>query len=140
MNRIITILTFASFVFVLNSCKKNLDKTLFGTWTVTKVEGTYNANGSSIFTAEDVNPTGFVRFDNNGRGEQDYSFTFVGTVYTQQSEFSWEANEDEIIINRVSEPDMIWVRVVDTENKQVASYNVVVNANENWDYTLTLEK
>ncbi len=126
--------------FVFNSCNKNLDKVLFGTWNVTKVEGTLNVGGVSVFTAIDNSPVGVVTFNSDGSGSQNYSFTLGATNYPQVGDFSWEANEDEIIINRVSEPDLIWTRITDTENKQVASYNVVVNANQNWDYTLTLEK
>jgi hypothetical protein len=81
-----------------------------------------------------------VRFDSDGTGEQNYSFTFANINYSQNEEFSWEANEDEIIINRVSEADIIWTRTVDSENKQVASYTVVIDATQDWDYTLTLEK
>ncbi|MGB0368172.1 MAG: hypothetical protein ACPGD8_02130, partial [Flavobacteriales bacterium] len=97
-------------------------------------------NGSSFFSAEDENPVGTVEFKNNGTGEQNYSFTFNGTVYPQTGTFSWEASQDEIIIDRSSEPDMIWTRIIDSDNKQKVSHNVVINANENWDYTLTLEK
>lgn len=122
------------------SCNKNLDSVLFGTWNVTKVEGTLNVGGVSVFTAEDASPVGTVKFESNGRGRQNYSFTFAGTVNEQVGDFSWEANDAEIIIDRADEPDMIWTRIVDTENKQIASYNIVVDANQNWDYTLTLEK
>lgn len=140
MKRIVLFAILASTAFCFNSCKKNLDKVLFGTWSVTKVEGTLNVNGSSFFSAVDENPVGTVEFSNNGRGEQNYSFTFNGTVYEQEGTFSWEANQDEIIVNRTSEPDMIWLRIIDSENKQKVSHNVVVDATQNWDYTLTLEK
>ena len=127
-------------VLIFNSCNKDLDKVLFGTWTVTKVEGTLNVNGSSVFTGVDENPVGTVEFKNNGKGEQNYSFTFNGSVYPQTGTFTWQANEDEIIIDRVSDPDMIWVRIINSDNKQKVSHNIVVDANQNWDYTLTLEK
>jgi hypothetical protein len=140
MKRIIFISILVIVALVFNSCKKSLDSVLFGTWTVTKVEGTRNLNGVSIFSAEDNNPIGIVRFDSDGTGEQNYSFTFANINYSQNEEFSWEANEDEIIINRVSEADIIWNRTVDSENKQVASYTVVIDATQDWDYTLTMEK
>lgn len=140
MKRTILIVILITTSLVFNSCKKNLDQVLFGTWTVSKVEGTYNVNGVSLSSAEDNNPVGIVRFDNDGTGEQNYSFTFSNVNQSQTGEFSWEANEDEIIINRVSEADMIWTRIVNSENKQVASYSIVINATEDWDYTLTLEK
>ena len=135
-------LTFLALVAisVLNSCHKNLDKVLFGTWSVTKVEGTLNVGGSSVFSAEDPNPVGTVEFKNTGKGEQNYTFTFAGTAYPQTGEFSWESSEEEIIVNRVSDPDMVWTRIINTDNKQKVSYNVVVDAQQNWDYTLTLEK
>ena len=140
MTRTILFSILAFTVLIFNSCGKNLDKVLFGTWTVTKVEGTLNVNGSAFSNTEDISPVGTVEFNNNGSGEQNYSFTFNDTVYSQTGTFSWEANTDEIIINRSGEPDLIWTRVTDSEDLQVASYNVVVDALQNWDYTLTLEK
>lgn len=127
-------------VSVLNSCYKDLDRVLFGTWTVTKVEGTLNVNGSSVFSGADEDPVGTVDFENNGKGEQNYSFTFNGTVYPQTGTFTWRANEDEIIIDRVSQPDMIWTRIIDSDNRQKVSHNVTIDATQNWDYTITLEK
>lgn len=140
MKHTVLLLALSIVAMTFNSCNKNLDKVLFGTWVVTKVEGTLNVGGVSVFTAEDNAPVGTVRFDNDGTGEQNYSFTFATVNYTQTGEFSWEANEDEIIINRVSEPDLIWTRITDSENKQVASYNLVEDASHNRDFTLTLEK
>lgn len=140
MRKSLFILTVLMWTASIVSCNKNLDSVLFGTWNVTKVEGTLNVNGVSVFTAQDNSPVGTVKFESNGRGRQNYSFTFAGTVYEQVDDFSWEANESEIIIVRLSEPDMIWNRIINTENRQKASYNVVVDANQNWDYTLTLEK
>ena len=127
-------------VTAFNSCNKNLDKVLFGTWNVIKVEGTLNVSGTSILTSEDNNPTGTVEFKNNGAGEQNYSFTFNGTTYPQTGSFTWEANEDEIIVFRTTESDMYWQRIIDTDNRQKVSYNVTIDAQQNWDYTLTLEK
>jgi hypothetical protein len=140
MNRILILCFAALAVFTFNSCTKNLDKVLFGTWSVTKVEGTLNQNGSSIFSAADDNPTGTVEFKNTGKGEQNYSFTLNDTVYPQTGAFTWEANQDEIIIERTTESNMFWQRIIDTDNKQKVSYNRIVDANKNWDYTLTLEK
>lgn len=140
MKRITIIILAIAAILILNSCYKNLDKVLFGVWSVTKVEGTLNQNGSSILTASDENPTGTVEFKNTGKGEQDYSFTFNGTVYQQTGTFTWQADQDEITIERITEPNMIWSRIIDTDNKQKVSYNLVIDANQNWDYTLTLEK
>lgn len=127
-------------VLTLSSCSKDLDKVLFGTWNVTKVEGTFNVNGTSVLTAEDSNPTGTVEFKNTGKGEQNYSFVFNGTTYPQTGTFTWEANAEEIVIIRATESNMIWRRIIDSDNKQKVSYNFVVDANQNWDYTITLEK
>ncbi|TNF26921.1 MAG: hypothetical protein EP314_05350 [Bacteroidetes bacterium] len=140
MKKVIFLFSAFAWIVSMTSCKKNLDEILFGTWNVTKVEGTLNVNGVSVFTAQDNSPVGTVKFESNGRGRQNYSFTFAGTLYEQVDDFRWEANESEIIIVRTSEPDMIWTRIINTENKQKASYNLVVDANQNWDYTLTLEK
>lgn len=122
------------------SCNKNLDKVLFGTWTVTKVEGDYIVNGTSVFTAQDTVPTGTIEFKTNGTGHQNYTFFFGGTTYTMIDDFKWEANDDEIIVNRVDDTDMIWTRVLDTETKQIATFTTVINADESRDFTLTLEK
>jgi hypothetical protein len=140
MKRIVVISLVVAAVLVLNSCYKNLDKVLFGIWSVTKVEGTLNQNGSSVFSATDDNPTGTVEFKNSGKGEQNYTFTFDDTVSTQIGTFTWQADEDEITIDRVTQPNMNWSRIINTDNRQKVSYNIVVNANQNWDYTLTLEK
>jgi len=128
-----------SMTLVLNSCQKNLDKVLFGTWEVTKVEGTLNVSGIPVFTGEDPNASGTVEFKSNGRGEQDYSYTFSGITYPQTGTFSWEANDDEIIIDRTSEPDMIWKRLTNTDTKQEATYRIIVDATQSWDYTITME-
>lgn len=140
MKRILLSSLFAIATISLSACYQNLDKVLFGTWVVTKVEGTRNLNGSSVLTVSDDNPSGTVEFKNTGKGEQDYSFTFNGTVYNQTGTFSWQADQDEITIERTTEPNMVWSRIINTDNKQKVSYNIVIDANENWDYTLTLEK
>lgn len=140
MKNALVVVMIGSMALLLTSCHKNLDKVLFGKWDVTKVEGTLNVAGIAVFTGEDPNATGTVEFKSNGRGEQNYIFTFAGTSYPQTGTFSWEANDDEIIIQRTSDPDMIWKRIIDTENKQSATFKVIVDANQNWDYTITLEK
>ncbi len=125
----------------MQSCvDKNLDKILFGTWNVAKVEGVRNESGASVFAAEDNSPIGTITFNRDGSGEQNYGFTFDGVTYPQTGEFTWEASDEEIIILRSSESDMVWTRIFDTENRQVASYNMVIDATTNWDYILTLEK
>lgn len=129
-----------SMALSFNSCNKNLDKVLFGTWSVTHVEGVLHSNGVPFFTVEDTDPTGYVKFEKSGTGEQNYSFTLSGTVYTQQDNFTWEADEDEIVIVRSGESDLIWDRITDTETKQVATYRIIVDATSYWNYTLTLEK
>ena len=129
-----------SMTLSFTSCNKNLDQALFGTWSVTHVEGVLHSNGVPFFTVEDANPTGYVKFEKSGTGEQNYSFTLSGTVYTQQDNFTWEADEDEIVIVRSGESDLIWDRITDTETKQVATYRIIVDATSYWNYTLTLEK
>lgn len=140
MKQIVLFSLAAVAVCTFNSCSRNLDKVLFGTWNVTKVEGTLNQDGSSVLSVEDANPTGTVEFKSTGKGEQNYVFVFNGVAYPQKGTFTWEANKDEIIIERVTEVNMVWRRIIDTDNRQKVSYNIVVNASENWDYTLTLEK
>lgn len=127
-------------VFVSSGCRDGIDKVLVGTWNVTKVEGVFNSGGSSSPAVEDNNPTGTITFKSNGRGNQNYTFTLNNVDYPQTGDFSWSATEDKIIIERITEPDMEWTRITDTDNKQVATYNILVNANQSWDYTLTLQK
>lgn len=124
------------------SCKKEVDpeENLLGTWTVTKVEGQQVISGNPGIVVADNNPSGTISFSSNSTGEQAYSFTLLGTVYPQNDNFSWSATETEIIIDRVLNPDMVWTRVVNESNKQVASYDIPVNPTQIIRYTLTLEK
>lgn len=134
----------ASLVFAIGytfaGCNKDIDKVLVGTWNVTEVEGVFNTGGSSLPPITDENPTGTITFRSNGTGEQDYSYSINGTTYPQTGSFTWSATDELIIIERTNDPDMEWTRLVDTDNRQVATYNYLINANQSWDYTLTLEK
>ena len=126
----------------LSSCKddEQLDSVLFGTWNVTKVHGQQYVNGNVGLQLTDNNPTGYIRFDEDGTGEQNYAFTLFGTVYPNVNEFSWEADAAEIRVDRFNASDLVWRRITNEVNKQEATYNIVVDATQNWDYTLTLEK
>ncbi|MCB9257596.1 MAG: hypothetical protein H6579_10730 [Chitinophagales bacterium] len=126
----------------LFSCKKEIDpeENLVGTWTVSKVEGQQIINGNPGFSAADNNPSGTISFSADATGQQNYSFSFLGTVYPQNDNFSWSATETEIIIDRLLNPDLVWTRIVNESNKQVASYDIPVNASQVIRYTLTLEK
>jgi len=126
----------------LSSCKdeEQLDATLFGTWNVTKVHGQQYVNGNAGLQLTDNNPTGYIRFDEDGTGEQNYTFTLFGTAYPTVNEFSWEADAAEIRVDRFNASDLVWRRITNEAIKQEATYNIVVDATQNWDYTLTLEK
>ena len=136
------ILSFFSvgFMVSISGCDKGIDKVLVGTWNVTEVQGVFTTGSVSLPAIIDSNPTGTITFKSNGTGEQDYSYTLGGTTYPQTGSFSWSATNDLIIIDRVSEADMEWTRIIDTDNKQVASYNFLINADQSWNYKLTLEK
>ncbi len=124
-----------------SSCKKDsLDAVLFGTWNVTKVQGQQYVNGNPFLLLTDNNPTGYVRFDDNGTGEQNYTYVLFGTSYPNVSDFSWEADDNEIRIDRFNQPDLVWLRITNETDKQEATYTIVVDATQYWDYTLTLEK
>jgi hypothetical protein len=124
----------------LSGCDKGIDKVLVGTWTVTEVQGVFTTGSVSLPAIVDSDPTGTITFKSNGTGEQNYSYTLGGTTYPQTGNFSWSATKDLIIIDRVNEADMEWTRIIDTDNKQVASYNFLINADQSWNYKLTLEK
>jgi hypothetical protein len=104
------------------------------------VEGQQYVNGSAGLTLADNNPTGTIRFDSDGSGNQNYSFTILGSTQSFNSNFIWEADELEIRVQRLNQPDMIWTRETNEPNLQRAINNVVISATENWDYILTLEK
>lgn len=116
------------------------DGNLIGTWDVVKVEGQQYTNGIPGFKLTDNNPTGYIEFKSNGRGEQNYSFTLFGTVYPANDNFSFSATSDEIVIDLFNEPDMIWTRKVNTSNQQVASYDIPFGLNGYIEYTLSMEK
>ena len=144
MNKsIVAILLCLTTLLFSNSCKKdaeNLDAVLFGTWNVTKVQGQQYVNGTPLLLLSDNNPTGYVRFNDDGTGRQDYTYTIFGTTYPNVSDFSWEADENEIRIDRFNQPDMVWKRGTSLPDKQEAAYTIIVDATQSWDYTLTLEK
>ncbi len=127
---------------VFNSCSKDkqLDEQLVGLWSVSKVEGQQIVNGINGIYLVDNNPSGTIQFDDDGKGLQNYSFTLLGTSYPQYAAFQWSSTDDEIKIKRVNEPDMVWERLVTDYYRQVATYNIVVDANTSIQYTLTLDK
>lgn len=129
-----------SLVLSISGCDPGIDKVLVGTWNVTRVEGTFTSGGTSLPPIVDEDPTGTITFRNNGTGEQNYSYSLNGTSYPQTGSFSWSATNDLIIIERTNDADMEWTRIIDSDNKQVASYNYLVNADQSWNYKLTLEK
>jgi hypothetical protein len=139
-----SMLCISLFLFCLlqiSSCKKDSDGSeLIGTWNVTKVQGQLIENGNPGITLADNSPTGYVLFNKNGTGTQDYSFTIFGLQSTYNSNFVWRANESEITIERINQPDLIWRRITNEPDKQEATYTTVINSTQSWDYTLTLEK
>lgn len=140
MNRPIVALLCFSFIFSSSCTDKRHDPNLVGTWDVTKVQGQRFDNGNPGIILTDNNPTGYIRFNRNGTGRQDYSFSIFGLTYDNTGDFIWRTNEDEVIIERFSQPDLIWQRITDEPDIQVATYTNVVNSTTSWDYTLTLEK
>lgn len=124
-------------------CKKDpalLDDSLFGRWEVTKVSGQIIDNGTPGLVVNDNSPNGFVRFDGNGKGEQNYSFVLLGTTYPNTGNFSWTANQAEIRIQQFGKPDLIWRRKVAEPDKQEATYAIVISPTQTIDYTLTLSR
>lgn len=127
---------------LLVACSKEADATgnLEGEFAVTKVEGQRYFNGTPDFYLADNNPTGYVRFNRNGTGKQDYTFTIFGNTSTQNSNFTWDADATSININRINEPDLVWERILNERDKQVAAYDIVLDAQTYIKYTLTMEK
>jgi hypothetical protein len=137
------LLTTLLFTTLLLGCKKDpalLDDSLFGRWEVTKVSGQIIDNGTPGLVVNDNSPTGFVRFDDNGKGEQNYSFVLLGTTYPNTGNFSWTANPAEIRIQQFRKPDLIWRRKLAEPNKQEATYAIVISPTQTIDYTLTLTR
>lgn len=140
MKYTLQILTLVLITLLFSCSKGEIDPELTGTWEVTKVEGQQFYNGAQGIYLVDNNPSGTIEFKKNGRGEQDYSFTLFGTVYEQKGSFTWSATELEVIIERNNDDDLIWSRLVSESKKQVATYDIVVDAQNTARYTLTLEK
>ncbi len=136
------LLLFSIMLVLLSACGKDADSTgnLIGEFKVTKVEGQRYYNGNADFYLADNNPTGYIRFNSNGTGKQDYSFTIFGNTSNQNSSFTWDADENTINVNRVNEPDLVWERILNETNKQVAAYDIVIDAQTTVKYTLTMEK
>ena len=67
-------------------------------------------------------------------------FTLFGTAYPNINNFRYSATQTEIIIERFGQADLVWNRELNTANRQIASYDILVNANSFIRYTLTLEK
>jgi hypothetical protein len=125
------------------SCTKEPDFTgenLVGRWNVTQVTGQQFNDGVPGIVLTDENPTGFIRFESNGSGEQNYTFNLLGSPIPNTGAFMWTANAIEIRIKQVSSPDMIWRRDIDEANKQIATYTITVSPSMTIEYTLTLEK
>jgi len=128
------------FIVACGKESSSLDVVLFGTWNVTKVQGQQYNDGSPGLLLTDNNPSGYVRFDDDGTGEQNYTYTLFGVAYPNTGEFVWESNEAEIIIKRFAQPDLVWRRITNEANRQEAVYRTVVNSTQYWDYTLTLQR
>lgn len=137
-------LSFVLFVtIILTSCNSHEidpNEKLVGTWEVTKVEGRQKTSGNDGIVLTDNNPTGSIIFEDNGTGKQDYSFTLWGNSYPNVNNFFWTSNDSEIIIDLWGDDDMIWARSENSENKQIATYDIVVNEMLTIEYTLTLER
>ena len=136
-------LVFLLIVFtMITSCGKDVDPdgNLEGTWRVEKVEGQQYVMGNPGIYLVDNNPIGTIQFKSAGWGEQDYSFSLFGTTYPQNGAFKYTATESEIVIDVVNGQDMVWQRILNEENVQIASYEIVVNTSSTVTYTLTLEK
>jgi hypothetical protein len=138
-------LLFSSLTFILlfGACKKDPDQSdgnLIGTWNVVQVKGIQITNGVPGIEIADDEPTGFIRFDDNGRGEQNYSYKLFGTTYPNTGAFVWTATETEIKIKQIAKPDLIWIRKINTINQQQATFDISISPTSKIEYTLTLEK
>lgn len=130
-------------ILFFNACKKDPDQSdgnLIGTWNVVQVKGVQVTNGVPGIEITDDAPTGFIRFDDNGRGEQNYSYKLFGTTYPNTGAFVWTATETEIKIKQIAKPDLIWVRKINTVSQQQATFDISISANSKIAYTLTLER
>lgn len=140
MQKINLILAILLTTILLISCAKDedeIDEGLVGTWEVTKVEGQQFVSGNPGIKLEDDNPSGYVKFESDGKGEQNYTFTLFGTTYPQIAQFRWTANASTINVKRFNDSDLVWERELNEPNKQVASFFI---EESNVKFTLTLEK
>ena len=142
MSKLKSLLILIVAVATTTSCVETIDpnENLLGTWSVTKVEGRQITNGVYGIVLTDDSPEGFISFDDNGWGEQDYSFTLFGTDYPFNSRFVYTTNDTEIQIKLIGEDDMIWNRILNESNLQQASYDIYINEMLTVEYTLTLEQ
>lgn len=99
-------------MFSCDKDKDEIDEGLVGTWEVTKVEGQQFVNGNPGIKLEDENPTGYVKFESDGKGAQNYSFTLFGNKYPQISQFIWTANASTVNVKRLNDTDLVWERLV----------------------------
>ncbi len=143
MIRIKTLSFIFASIIIMTSCSNeeiSPNEKLVGTWEVTKVEGRQKTNGENGIVLTDNNPTGTINFTDEGKGKQDYSYSLFGNTYPNVNNFFWASNENEIIVDLWGDDDMIWKRIVNDENMQVATYGIVVNELITVEYTLTLER
>lgn len=129
-------------ITVSSGCKDDdhLDPALYGKWQVTKVQGRYYYSNIPSPLVTDNSPQGTIEFKSDGTGYQNYSFQFGGNTQQHIGAFVWEADDEQIRIDRVDEPDMVWTRITKLTNRQEATYTHIVDENQKWDFTLTLEK
>jgi len=131
-------------VLFLVACNKNnnadSEGNLEGQFSVTKVEGKVYYNNSLVYTEEDENSSGYIDFDSDGSGYQNYSFTLNNTNHIQEGSFYWTADENYVYVKRIAEDDLVWTREINEKDKQVISFSYDEDSQTTIDYTLTLEK
>jgi hypothetical protein len=130
------LLVFGILLISSTSCKKNkLERRVLGTWNVTNVDFTVLLNGFT-FNGSGQNVTGTISFSKNGIGNQNYSFTYAGTVYSFNDNFSYSLSDDYITTSHTDK----WERITNEKTIQKVKYTEIVSSTETRTYTLTLQK
>ena len=143
--RVIKISSCIALIMLFTSaCVKNVNvnpnEKLVGNWKVTQAQGQLYSNGTPGLMLTDTATTGNIQFNSNGTGKSNFSFALFGVVFPNVYNFSYTVSDAEVRIKQYGKSDLIWTRVSNENNVQVAYYTINLDATQNVRCTLTLKK